>query len=101
MWRRTEVILTLAVLSISSAAGQDNWPQFRGPNADGVAADDPRLPDSWSTEDNVAWVADVPGYAWACPVVWENRVFVSTVVSDAENEKPKKNRSFCTPSGLE
>src|SRR5437773_2397865 len=72
------------------AARQDNWPRFRGPRADGVAADDPRLPETWNKKDNVKWVADVPGWGLSCPIVWGDKVFVTTVVSDGEQAAPKK-----------
>jgi len=68
----------------------DNWPRFRGPNADGVAADNDRLPVTWNRTKNVEWVADVPGWGWACPILWGDQVFVSTVVSDEENDGPQK-----------
>jgi len=71
-------------------APAENWPRFRGPNADGVALDHERLPTEWSTTKNVKWVVDVPGWGWSCPVVWGNRVFISTVASDAKNVAPKK-----------
>lgn len=85
-------ILTLFVLVVAAAhaAANDHWPRFRGPNADGVAKDDDRLPETWSKTENVAWIADVPGWGWACPIVWGDKVFLSTVVSDKENERPKK-----------
>src|SRR4051794_1818687 len=70
--------------------GQDNWPRFRGKNADGVSADDPRLPDTWGKKENVQWVADVPGNGISCPVVWGDKVFLTTVVSDGEKAQPKK-----------
>ena len=59
---RFRIALTV-VFAVSTLAAADDspWPRFRGPNGDGVAADDPRLPDSWSTTENVAWIADVPG----------------------------------------
>jgi outer membrane protein assembly factor BamB/dienelactone hydrolase len=71
-------------------APQDNWPRFRGPRADGVAADDPRLPDTWNKKDNVQWVADVAGWGISCPVVWGDRVFLTTVVSDGQQPAAKK-----------
>jgi outer membrane protein assembly factor BamB len=74
----------------SKAIADENWPRFRGKNADGVAADDARLPDSWSNKENVAWVADVPGWGLSCPVVWGDKVFLTTVVSDGEQPAPKK-----------
>ncbi len=82
----------LALWSFTSSIAAENWPRFRGPNGDGVAQNDDRLPEVWSQTENVAWVADVPGWGWANPVVWGDKVFLSTVVGDseAENELPKK-----------
>lgn len=67
-----------------------DWPRFRGPNADGVAADDPRLPTVWSKTQNVKWVADVPGWGVSSPITFGDKVFVTTVVSDGEAAAPKK-----------
>lgn len=66
-----------------------NWTRFRGNDATGVVPDDPRLPDTWDQTKNVRWSVEVPGWGWSSPVVWENRVFVSTVVSDSDAETPK------------
>lgn len=82
------IIFSLLLLPL--AGGEENWPRFRGTDADGVADNDPRLPDTWSKTENVAWVADVPGWGWSCPIVWNEQVFLTTVVSDTENESPQK-----------
>ncbi len=79
-----------ATIAKGPAEGQVNWPRFRGPEANGLAVDDPRLPNTWSTTENVKWVADVSGWGLSCPIVWGERVFLTTVVSDAENAAPKK-----------
>lgn len=71
------------------AQAQSNWPQFRGAESLGTT-DDPRLPDRWSATENVRWKQDIPGSGWSCPVVWGNRVFVTTVVNQGETEKPRK-----------
>ncbi len=85
------VVLCLAPIEITPQAyADDNWPRFRGPAADGVSKDDPRLPATWSTSENIKWVADVPGWGWSCPVVWGDRVFLTTVIRDEEYESPKK-----------
>lgn len=74
-------LLLVLVPGISTAA--DNpWPQFRGPHSAGVAADDPRLPERWSTTENVRWKAAIPGTGWSSPVVWGDHVFVTTAVTD-------------------
>ncbi len=70
---------------------QENFTRFRGPNADGVADDNERLPTTWSKTDNVKWVIDIPGWAWSSPIVWQDRVFTTTVYTEEEgNEQPKK-----------
>lgn len=84
------LIALLTLLCVDNACATDIWPGFRGPNANGVADDDARLPDAWGETNNVAWVADVPGWGWSCPVVWGDKVFLTTVVSDKESTRPKK-----------
>ena len=81
--------LTVFVLAARGATTVANWPQFRGPGSMGVA-DNPNLPDRWGTNENVAWKVEVPGRGWSSPIVWGDRVFVTTVVSDVEMEAPKK-----------
>lgn len=73
-----------------SVPADENWPRFRGVDGTGVATDHTGLPTAWSQTNNVAWVADIPGWGWSCPIVWENRVFVTTVVADEENLTPNK-----------
>jgi hypothetical protein len=69
----------LTAVCWSSAIGEQNhWPRFRGPNADGVAPDHEGLPVTWTTTENVKWVAEVPGLGWSCPVVWGDRVFLTS-----------------------
>ena len=71
----------------------ENWPQFRGPGARGVA-EDPELPDSWSTTSSVNWKVDIPGDGWSSPVVWGNRIFVTSVIRDGQTEEPRKGLYF-------
>lgn len=78
---------------VNAAAPSANWPQFRGPDAAGVSAN-ANLPDKWSATENVAWKTDVAGRAWSSPIVWGNRVFLTTVVNLGESEPPKKGLYF-------
>ncbi|HEX8474637.1 MAG TPA: PQQ-binding-like beta-propeller repeat protein [Pyrinomonadaceae bacterium] len=59
-----------------------NWPSFRGPQASGVAARQ-NLPDRWDakTGENILWRTPLPGLAHSSPVVWGNRIFVTSAVS--------------------
>src|SRR5262245_37446171 len=79
----------LVAICVSAASASDHWPQFRGPNA-GVAADDPALPDAWSTTENVAWSLDVPGLGWSSPIVWGDHVFVTSVISSGTMTPPQR-----------
>lgn len=82
---------------VASAETGANWPQFRGPGARGVAEGD-ALPDSWSAvaspPENIAWKTDIPGRGWSSPIVWGNRVFLTTVASQEQTETPKKGLYF-------
>jgi len=83
------IILGLT-LSYLVSASPDNWPQWRGPNMMSVVEDDPRLPETWSASEHVAWKTAIPGIGWSNPIVWGNKVFLTSVVPPAESEKPKK-----------
>ncbi|MBM3770486.1 MAG: hypothetical protein FJW27_04195 [Acidimicrobiia bacterium] len=63
-----------------------NWPSFRGPNASGIA-DGQAPPVAWDEERriNVRWRAAIPGLGHSSPVVWGDRVFVTTAVSSLPN----------------
>ncbi len=84
-------LLISACCSISKA--QDNWPQFRGADSRGVASGS-NLPDHWSTTENVAWKKDIPGRGWSSPIVWGDRVFLTTVINTGKSEEPKKGLYF-------
>ena len=85
--------LLMTVLASAVLAGADQWPQFRGEQA-GVAADDPALPDRWSQTENVRWKVPVPGLAWSSPIVWDDHIFITSVINSAETEAPKPGLYF-------
>ena len=64
------------------ATDKGSWPSFRGPHASGIA-EGQNLPDKWNgkTGENVLWRTPIPGLAHSSPVVWGNRIFVTTAVS--------------------
>ena len=65
-----------------SAPAAGSWPSFRGPAAAGVA-DGQYLPDRWdpATGDGVLWRTRIPGLAHSSPIVWSDRVFVTSAIS--------------------
>ena len=62
-----------------------NWPSFRGDNACGVA-EGQNLPASWDTTKgrNILWKTPIPGLGHSAPVIWEDRVFLTTAVGSEE-----------------
>jgi outer membrane protein assembly factor BamB len=81
----------LAPFLFAIAAGAQNWPQFRGPGASGVA-DGQKLPVSWDVASgaNIAWKAAIPGLAHSSPIVWGDRIFLTTAVSSRGGESFKR-----------
>jgi outer membrane protein assembly factor BamB len=73
-------LATLLLLALSARA--DNWPGWRGPGGSGTSAEK-NLPLRWSATENVRWKAAVPGAGVSAPVVWGERVFVTS--SDGRN----------------
>ncbi len=55
----------------------ENWPQFRGPTGQGISAET-GLPLRWSSTENIAWKTAIPGESWSSPIVWGDRVFLTT-----------------------
>ena len=76
------LLLLITLSSTQKQSGKDNWPSFRGQNAAGVA-DNQNLPDSWDGEKGTAikWKVRIPGLAHSSPVVWEDKLFVTSAIS--------------------
>src|SRR3954463_2407687 len=81
-------LFTLAVLGRTWAADA-NWPQFRGPDSGGVGTNT-TLPDKWTVTENIESKTDLPGRSWSSPIVWGDRVFITSVVDAGKSEAPKK-----------
>ena len=86
------VALIAGMLFSVTTQARENWPCFRGPSC-GVVKDEV-LPVSWSTTENVVWKIDVIGRAWSSPVVWSNKIFLTTVASEGHVEEAKKGLYF-------
>ena len=75
----------------AAASSKGSWPSFRGLNASGVA-DGQHLPDQWNggTGANILWHTPIPGLAHSSPVVWGDRVFVTSAISSRPNATFKR-----------
>jgi outer membrane protein assembly factor BamB len=78
--RRTwaAIICAWTLLAVPSMAAVGDWPAWRGPNWDGMARGDAPL--RWSDTEHVAWKIPVPGKGNSSPVVWGDRLFLTTAV---------------------
>jgi outer membrane protein assembly factor BamB len=72
-------LATVAAFSIfpSSAAPNTNWSSWRGSEGTGISAET-NLPTEWSPEKNIKWKAALPGRGHSSPIVWENKIFLTT-----------------------
>ena len=74
-WR--ERLLVLVIASADQSAFAQNWPQWRGPQAAGIS-EAKNLPTEWSADKNILWKTIIPGRGHSSPVVWGNRIFLTT-----------------------
>jgi outer membrane protein assembly factor BamB len=65
----------------ATSAAAENWPRFRGSTGQGISSEK-NLPVVWSAESNILWKAAVPGEGWSSPIIWGDRVFVTTAVQN-------------------
>ncbi|NQW05464.1 MAG: PQQ-binding-like beta-propeller repeat protein [Acidobacteria bacterium] len=79
--------VALSLITLSAATPTENWPGFRGPNANGVA-DAPDVPLTWSKTDNVTWSIDIPGRGWSSPIIWNNVVYLTSAISGKLFKQP-------------
>jgi outer membrane protein assembly factor BamB len=94
MNRLALLALCVAIANTAIAADtpqntENNWPHWRGPNANGFAPKaDP--PTKWDAKTNIAWKAELPGKGSATPIIWGDRVFVLTAIKTDRKAKPEE-----------
>ncbi|MBC8352072.1 MAG: PQQ-binding-like beta-propeller repeat protein [Planctomycetes bacterium] len=93
------IVAVLFAYAISTATfGDDNWPQFRGHGGLGIGSGNP--PTKWDiqTEQNVSWKTPIPGLGHSAPIVWGDRVFLTTAVN-SDTEKPSVETGWSGGAG--
>jgi len=96
--------LGLLVAAPRLAAAPPHWAQWRGPDGLGIARD-PGVPLEWSATKNVLWSAEIPGRGHSSPVVWGDRIFLTTAIEGevVAGAKPVKHmmegQEFQHPDG--
>ena len=69
-------LVTLALMAFNKTLAE-NWPCFRGPTRQGIS-NEKDVPLEWSQTSNIVWKRPIPGEGWSSPIVFDERVFVTT-----------------------
>ena len=77
-------VRTLFLLLTTLTAPGENWPCWRGPRLDGTSTER-RVPTHWSATSNVVWKTQLPGTGHSSPIVWEDRLFTVSALSEEES----------------
>ncbi len=74
-------IVTLSAMT-AGASKSSNWPQWRGPDGQGVSVEK-GLPDEWSGTKNVRWKTPIEGRGHSSPIIWGKKIFLTTALDGA------------------
>jgi len=86
-----------AVIFLSSSVLAANWPGWRGTDGTGISTAK-SLPITWSLTENIRWQIDVPGYGWSSPIIWGDKIFITTAISDKQVAPLKKGPGGGSPA---
>lgn len=86
--RVTIPICSLVLLSCAAAQAGDNWSNWRGPSLNG-STESRGLPTAWGEDKNVRWKTPMPSWAGASPVVWGDRIFLTTPTAKRRDSDDK------------
>jgi outer membrane protein assembly factor BamB len=106
------------LFGVVTLAHAENWPQWRGPSANGISPET-NLPVKWTTTENIAWKLPLPAWSGSTPIVWGDRIFLNVSengslflwavdrnkgeavwkrhLSDGDNRQRKQNMSTPSP----
>jgi outer membrane protein assembly factor BamB len=75
------ILVGAVVAGLASAAAAENWPQWRGPQLNGISRE-ANLPLRWTQQENVAWKLPLPGRSGSTPIIWDDRIFLNVAEGD-------------------
>jgi outer membrane protein assembly factor BamB len=73
--------LALTLSLAAPAVRAEEWPAWRGPRGDGTSRET-NIPVRWGKTENIAWKTAIPGVGHSSPVVWGERIFLTTCLED-------------------
>lgn len=69
------------VLILTAVGNAENWPQWRGPNLNGVS-NEKNLPSRWTTDENIVWKLAMPSWSGSTPIIWRDLIFLNVAEGD-------------------
>ncbi|MFH0842185.1 MAG: PQQ-binding-like beta-propeller repeat protein [Bacteroidota bacterium] len=96
LFRPGIVLLSAMLLLVSSCSRTQNWPQFRGPGSNLITSAT-SLPEEWDTLKNVAWTYELDGAGWGSPVVWGNKIFITSCFPERVAPVPERSPMQAPP----
>lgn len=110
--RFISIFITLLIATVSGIA-QENWPQWRGPDQNGISTSQD-LPLTWGPSQNILWKVSLPAWGAATPIIWGGRIFITSpskaeakakpaasVTPQSEQGRQRRRRSSRDPGGPE
>ena len=88
------VFALVGLLAAAAPVQAQDWPRWRGPDDTGMARGD--APTRWSDTENLKWKVDIPGRGHSSPVLWGDRIFLTTAIPTGPPEagRPYANHRF-------
>lgn len=92
------VISTVLLFGIiaSGISGEGDWAYWRGPDSNGMASGDAPL--NWSDTENIKWKTAIPGRGQSSPVLWGDRIFITTAVQTGPAPKQESSAAKAAPA---
>jgi outer membrane protein assembly factor BamB len=77
----------------ATRAADDNWPQFRGPTADGHSSAR-GLPLTWAEGKNIVWKTAIHDMGWSSPVIWGKQIWMTSGLGSVEKQGPDDGKQL-------
>src|SRR3990170_5172714 len=79
--RKSGPAVFVVIFNLNSTLAFANWPDWRGPTADGHS-DATNLPLIWSETENIVWKVPIHDFGHSTPVVWGDQIWLTTATND-------------------
>ena len=99
-WQLVRLAFLLCLMVHPAHTQNAVWPQFRGPDSNPVGSHQ-RLPERWSTIENIEWSVEIPGRGWSSPIVTGDRVLLTTVTTEGQSKRPQIGTEYSNEYAVE